>query len=617
VTRAAIDRTHGELVARLLAARTPEGNWEGELSSSALSTATAVVALSIACDTRGDRALVERGLAWLTGNQNADGGWGDTPVSHSNISTTALAWAALSAGSDPATATSVERCEAWLSRAAGSLEPQQLKNAIEQRYGKDRTFSVPILTTLALTRRLGGDGWRYVPQLPFELAACPPVWFQWLQLPVVSYALPALIAMGQVRHHHRRTRNTVARMLRDRVTAKTSRVLRQLQPSSGGYLEATPLTSFVVMSLASAGQGRSAVAQEGLRFLRESVRRDGSWPIDTNLATWVTTLAVNALSASGSGLAALDGQERAALTCWLLDQQQRERHPYTQAAPGGWAWTPLPGGVPDADDTAGALLALAQLGATEDTDDTEDTEGVNLRVLDAALLGIRWLLGLQNRDGGIPTFCRGWGALPFDRSAPDLTAHALLAWAAWRTRLPARLESRVRLAAIRATRYLEASQHADGSWLPLWFGNEHVPDDLNATYGTAKVVVALATLDLLHTREMRDRGARWICDAQNEHGGWGGARGVEPSIEETSFAVDALAAIARRARAGDTMPDGVERAMNAGVQWLIEATDGSATMPPAPIGLYFAKLWYYETLYPLIFATGAIGRARGARDVIR
>ncbi|MEZ6048428.1 MAG: hypothetical protein R3C11_23220 [Planctomycetaceae bacterium] len=40
---------------------------------------------------------------------------------------------------------------------------------------------------------------------------------------------------------------------------------------------------------------------------------------------------------------------------------------------------------------------------------------------------MNWLLDLQNRDGGWPTFCRGWGALPFDRSAPDLTAHALRA----------------------------------------------------------------------------------------------------------------------------------------------------------------------------------------------
>ena len=35
------------------------------------------------------------------------------------------------------------------------------------------------------------------------------------------------------------------------------------------------------------------------------------------------------------------------------------------------------------------------------------------------------------------------------------------------------------------------------------------------------------------------------------------------------------------------------------------ATDEGRKTPPSPIGLYFASLWYYEELYPLIFATGA------------
>jgi squalene-hopene/tetraprenyl-beta-curcumene cyclase len=35
-------------------------------------------------------------------------------------------------------------------------------------------------------------------------------------------------------------------------------------------------------------------------------------------------------------------------------------------------------------------------------------------------------------------------------------------------------------------------------------------------------------------------------------------------------------------------------------------------MQPTPIGFYFAKLWYYERLYPLIFTVGALGRAASA-----
>src|SRR5256886_7656299 len=102
------------------------------------------------------------------------------------------------------------------------------------------------------------------------------------------------------------------------------------------------------MSLAGSGQVNHPVTRKGVEFLVASVRPDGSWPIDTNLATWVTTLSVNALAAAGD-LEALDRKDD--LLAWLLAQQYRERHPYTGADPGAWAWTPLPVGVPDADDT--------------------------------------------------------------------------------------------------------------------------------------------------------------------------------------------------------------------------------------------------------------------------
>ena len=59
--------------------------------------------------------------------------------------------------------------------------------------------------------------------------------------------------------------------------------------------------------------------------------------------------------------AMMHGSRREKIRRWLLDQQYHERHLYTDAPPGGWAWTDLPGGVPDADDTSGALLALHDL----------------------------------------------------------------------------------------------------------------------------------------------------------------------------------------------------------------------------------------------------------------
>ena len=45
-----------------------------------------------------------------------------------------------------------------------------------------------------------------------------------------------------------------------------------------------------------------------------------------------------------------------------------------------------------------------------------------------------------------------------------------------------------------------------------------------------------------------------------------------------------------------------------GTAWLVQHTHGGQEFPPSPIGLYFARLWYFEKLYPLIFAVSALGR---------
>ena len=194
----------------LLAARTQDGHWIGELSSSALSTATAVCALAVVAKhdpslrTPHSALRIQQGLDWLAHNVNADGGWGDTTLSLSNISTTTLCWAAFGVvpGADEKYRSVVKEAGRWLIQHAGGIEPEQLVPAIVKRYGKDRTFSVPILATCALSGRLGSgaSAWKWVVPLPFELAALPHRFFATLRLPVVSYALPALIAIGQARH---------------------------------------------------------------------------------------------------------------------------------------------------------------------------------------------------------------------------------------------------------------------------------------------------------------------------------------------------------------------------------------------------------------------------------
>jgi squalene-hopene/tetraprenyl-beta-curcumene cyclase len=591
----------------LLDRRTTAGHWDGHLSSSALATATAVTAFAAARRAGVDSidgALIDKGLRWLLTHVNSDGGWGDTPDSVSNISTTALVWAALAFGSGPQVEVAAGRAQSWIARAAGGEGPERLAEALAARYGKDRTFSVPILTMCAIAGRLGPDtrAWRLIPQLPFELAVVPRRFFGTLRLPVVSYALPALISMGLVRHRRGPAIPGLS-ALRGRAAPKALAVLTGLQPDGGGFLEAVPLTSFVAMSLVAAGEPQHVVVSNALGFLRRSVRADGSWAIDSNLATWVTTLAVNAL-AEGEGLTVVTGTDRSRIRDWLLAQQWPVEHPYTGAAPGGWAWTDLPGGVPDADDTAGALVALWHLGREDPA------------VREAAARGVRWLLDLQNSDGGIPTFCRGWGTLPFDRSSTDLTAHAIRAWTAWCDTVDSRLKDRIDRAIASALAFLTRSQRGDGAFVPLWFGNQAEAREENPVFGTSRVLKGLGTLPargLGDAAPIVERAASWILSAQHDDGGWGAGPAVRSSIEETATAVTGLRAVRQL---GDQTR--VTAAIGRGLSWLEAATRGGFDFPSSPIGLYFARLWYAEELYPIIFAAGALeGAGRTYTDTDR
>ena len=208
-------------------------------------------------------------------------------------------------------------------------------------------------------------------------------------------------------------------------------MLRTLQPSSGGYLEATPLTSFVTMALASADEKHHPCVPDRGRLPpplpargrqlghRYQSRHVGHHPLNRRRSTGARTLSECRAPEAAKPRNHSTRTNAPALpsSTWLLSQQYREVHPFTNAAPGGWAWTDLPGGVPDADDTSGALIALWHLSESDDE---------RRAILPSIEAGITWLLDLQNRDGGMPTFCRGWGALALrPQHAGDHGARAL------------------------------------------------------------------------------------------------------------------------------------------------------------------------------------------------
>ena len=676
--RRVLDRLRGEL----LQSRNKHGHWEGHLSSSSLSTATAISAMSailLHCDARDappiKSGLIEAGVRYLASQQNSDGGFGDTDRSHSNIATSYLVLAASELARQ-----AVDCClsELQLSKLNRFIEREGEIDGLRKRYGSDKTFVVPILNNLAIA---GVVDWKDVPSLPFEAAAFPQSMYRFLRVPVVSYAIPALVAIGQAKHFHKPTWILPLRWARAGLVNRTLKVLQQMQPCNGGYLEAAPLTSFVVMSLAASNHGDHPVCDRGIQFLVDSVREDGSWPIDTNLATWVTSLSVAALAADPNDEAEWATTE---LADWILSCQHQKRHPFTGAEPGGWGWTDLSGAVPDGDDTPAAILALdALIHSTERPSGNPDSRfasSLQDAIEKAKRHGRTWLRQLQNRDGGMPTFCRGWGKLPFDRSSVDLAAHAIRAW----HHDPSEASAK---ASLHAVHYLSRQQHDDGSWSPLWFGNQDRMDEDNPVYGTAKVLsasreVIQLSIDQAASVQMLGRGANYLIQSQNNEGGWGGGAssasvyeqgGAGPSlkpqpgldrkristVEETAIAIEGLI-LFRQAIHGHensqlpmrdqtlstpkdpqarpspsfvhdqdergSFPHGIglkcEGALSQdctttetldpvillGLKWLCDAIDAGLHETSFPIGFYFAKLWYHERLYPLVFSVSTLGR---------
>jgi squalene-hopene/tetraprenyl-beta-curcumene cyclase len=646
---------HKAVRAELLSERAADGHWRGQLASSPFATAAAVCALVTAHRRESKLALGEihsangqvaeqvvqsdlcellvTSVSWLASNQNPDGGWGDCVGAPSNLTGTMLVQAAFRLTGIPAKyADAMDRADDYVALAGGV-------SGLRRECGRDRSLLAAILSNCALA---GMVPWRQVPTLQFELACLPKRWQNDFSLFGSRQAWPIVLAVGRAKFHHDPPKNPISRLIRRSMRAKSIGILAQLQAADDSFLSSIPATAFVVTSLSSVGSQDHAVVERGIEFLLSSVRADSSWAITPEIAVSNTALAISKLgvrnpvySDSSSLWSSHDPEhpnaDAALLTdssCeWLLARQRTEINSVTEVAEGGWAATDAPGALPNAVATAEVLLALAR-------SHCEFANGLLDRVDRAAGRGIAWLLNLQNDDGSWPTYYRDEALPRFEEGSIDVTTQVLQCLAAWRrewhanprelnARRPVGIEVRIVQAIDRGWNYLSSQQRDDGSFVPLWFGNQHQPDNRNPVIGTSLVLSACAELDLKNS-ELAQRASRWLLAAQHANGGWGPPRApVDYSVgerdgiggkrvnetmaqfctaEETSMAISALLAIA------DSNP-AILQAASRGLAWLVDAVEHDTSARPAIIGFSMAKLWYHERLHPLAFAAGALSRA--------
>jgi squalene-hopene/tetraprenyl-beta-curcumene cyclase len=351
---------------------------------------------------------------------------------------------------------------------------------------------------------------------------------------------------------------------------------------------------------------------------------------------WDTAITLKALDASGLNPrhpAMAQGVE------WLLSREVRRRGDWAQcvrAEPAGWAFEYANEFYPDVDDTIMASMALAgQLERPAAPSDqlppqlevmsarthslAEALEQVSLvdRVAAARSRAERWVLAMQNRDGGWGAFDRDNDRqflchVPFadhnamiDPSTPDLTGRVLemLGQSGRKVGEPA---------VDRAVEYLRRTQEADGSWFGRW--------GVNYIYGTWQTLVGLAAVGVAKSDPAIVAGANWLLAHQQPSGGWGETpesyarpelRGQGPTTaSQTAWAILGLLA------AGEHAHPAVAR----GVRYLLRnQTEEGDWDEPEFTGtgfpqVFYLRYHYYRVYFPLLALCGwaqAVGQCLG------
>jgi squalene-hopene/tetraprenyl-beta-curcumene cyclase len=300
------------------------------------------------------------------------------------------------------------------------------------------------------------------------------------------------------------------RPLRGKAVSRTIGWILEHQDPSGDWAGIQPAMINSILALISMGYRVSdEPVRKGLDALERFTINNGDELLLQACISPVWDTALTSLSLLCSGIER-DHPSVLKACLWLTSKQIFKKGDWSirkpRLDPGGWAFEFENNWYPDVDDTAVVLMLLRRF---------TEKEFVRPEHIE---LGLRWVLGMQGKDGGWGAFdvdnnMRILNQLPFgdleamiDPSTPDLTGRVLELLSLYSYDVSSTVVQR-------ALHFLRRTQEEDGSWWGRW--------GVNYLNGTWSVLMGLRSIGEDMTKPYVQKAVGFLKDLQRPDGGWG------------------------------------------------------------------------------------------------